>query len=128
MRLTITALCLALLSTRAVANIIPVVNVIISYPHETSTVIVNQCIAFIRLRGGIVPRIYSKFAPSPCISWLAGWLVSCTTYVTNWSCADDIRSFAATAELPLINEVSAAETNHLIMIRPGGPAEEWHRG
>jgi hypothetical protein len=48
--------------------------------------------------------------------------------VNNSWCADDIRSFAATAELPLINEVSAAETMHLIMIRPGGPAEEWHRG
>jgi hypothetical protein len=71
MRLAMTALCLALLSTRAIANVIPVVNVIVSYPHGTSTVVVNQCIAFIRMRGGIVPRIYGKFAPSPCISWPA---------------------------------------------------------
>jgi hypothetical protein len=62
MRFNIAALCLALLSTRAIANIIPVVNVIISYPHETSTVVVNQCIAFIRMRGGIVSLIYGTFS------------------------------------------------------------------
>jgi hypothetical protein len=62
MRLAIIALCLALLGTRAAANIIPVVNVIISYPHETSTVVVNQCIAFIRMRGGVVSRIYGTFS------------------------------------------------------------------
>jgi hypothetical protein len=71
MRFDITALCLVLLSAQAVANPVPVVNVIISYPHETSTVVVNQCISFIRMRGGVVWRIYGNLAPSSCTSWLA---------------------------------------------------------